>query len=257
MIYDSGLQAPLLFGGATEIVGTQKNDTWIWNGTDWTQLNTTAPPSPRFGGAFAYHEGQASAVLFGGNGNIFLGDTWSLSQIPSPVQLTAVASRKIHGSAGTFDVDLPLTGSPGIECRAGGSNRDYQVIFTFAAPVTLNSTTVTPGSGGTASVSGAPVVNGNQIAINLTDVSNAQTLTINLLGVSDTTTTGDVHIPMSVLIGDTSGDGFVNSADIAQTKSQSGVAVTSSNFREDVTADSSINSADIALTKSKSGTALP
>jgi hypothetical protein len=60
-----------------------------------------------------------------------------------------------------------------------------------------------------------------------------------------------------VLWGDTDGDRFVNSGDIAQTKSQSGAAVTSSNFREDVNADGFINSADISLVKSESGTALP
>jgi hypothetical protein len=60
-----------------------------------------------------------------------------------------------------------------------------------------------------------------------------------------------------VLIGDTNADGFVNSADISQTKSQSGNAVTSSNFREDLNADGFLNSADISLVKSKSGTALP
>jgi hypothetical protein len=62
---------------------------------------------------------------------------------------------------------------------------------------------------------------------------------------------------VSVLIGDTNGDGFVNSGDISQTKSQSGNAVTGANFREDVNADGFINSADISLVKSKSGTALP
>jgi len=62
---------------------------------------------------------------------------------------------------------------------------------------------------------------------------------------------------MDVLTGDTTGDGFVDSADIAQTKSQSGKAVTSTNFREDVNVDNFLDSADIALVKSKSGTALP
>ena len=62
---------------------------------------------------------------------------------------------------------------------------------------------------------------------------------------------------MKVLVGDTTADSSVNSADISQTKSQSGHVVDSSNFREDVTADGSINSADISLVKSKSGTALP
>jgi hypothetical protein len=52
---------------------------------------------------------------------------------------------------------------------------------------------------------------------------------------------GDVASPqMGVLIGDTTGNGAVNSSDIAQTQSQSGQAVTSSNFREDVTANGAI-----------------
>jgi hypothetical protein len=88
-------------------------------------------------------------------------------------------------------------------------------------------------------------------------VSNAQTLTVTLLGMNDGTNTYDTSVQMGVLIGDTTGDGFVNSADISQTKSQSGNAVTSSNFREDVNVDGFINSADISLVKSKSGTALP
>ena len=30
---------------------------------------------------------------------------------------TSVVSRKTHGTAGDFDIDLPLAGNPGIECR--------------------------------------------------------------------------------------------------------------------------------------------
>jgi len=62
---------------------------------------------------------------------------------------------------------------------------------------------------------------------------------------------------MSVLVGDTTASGAVNSSDIAQTQSQSGQPVTSSNFREDVTVSGAINSSDIALVQSKSGTGLP
>jgi hypothetical protein len=62
---------------------------------------------------------------------------------------------------------------------------------------------------------------------------------------------------MGVLLGDTTADASVNSADISQTKSRSGQVVGSGNFRSDVTVDGSLNSADISLVKSKSGTALP
>jgi len=41
-----------------------------------------------------------------------------------------------------LNTDLPQTGTPGIECRNGGANGDYQVVATFALPVTFASATV-------------------------------------------------------------------------------------------------------------------
>jgi BNR repeat-like domain len=170
----------------------------------------------------------------------------------------SAVSRKTHGTAGTFDVNLPLIGTPGIECRTGGATGDHKVVVTFATPVTVSSATVTPGAGGTASVS-STTVSGNQVTVNLTNVSNAQTLTVNLLGVTDGPGTGtaNVTVPMSVLLGDTTANGSVNSSDISQTKAQSGTVPTASTFRTDVTVNGLINSSDISTVKSKSGTALP
>ncbi|PYK31289.1 MAG: hypothetical protein DME57_04225, partial [Verrucomicrobia bacterium] len=169
-----------------------------------------------------------------------------------PVPATAV-SRKIHDAAGQFDVDLPLTGNPGIECRSGGTNGDHQVVVTFPAAVTFDHASVTSGSGSVSSTS----TNGSVVTVNLTGVGNAQTITITLFGAQMGTNFGDVHIPMGVLLGDTNGDRFVDSADISQTKAESGAAVTDANFREDINADGFLDSADISAVKSKSGTALP
>src|SRR5438477_3449021 len=47
-----------------------------------------------------------------------------------PVQLISIVSRKAHGNAGTFDVDL--TNGNGIECRSGDANGDYMLVFNFA-----------------------------------------------------------------------------------------------------------------------------
>ena len=193
-----------------------------------------------------------SMIVFGGYSMTTTGGVY----LPAPIAPipTSVVSRKTHGAAGTFDVDLPLTGAPGIECRTGGTNNDYQMLVTFANAVTFNSAAVTIGTGSVVSITG----NGTtQVTVNLTGVTNAQTITVTLSSVNDGTNTGDVGVRMGVLGGDTNADGFVNSADISQTKSQSGITVSASNFREDVTADGSINSGDISLTKSKSGTALP
>jgi hypothetical protein len=165
-------------------------------------------------------------------------------------------SRKTHGSAGDFDIDLPLAGNVGIEDRSGGANGNYRVVVTFPVPVTVSSIGVNSGPGGTASISSANV-NGSVVTVFLTNVSNAQTLTVKLNGVNDGTNTTNISVPMGVLQGDTTADRVVNSADIAQTKNQSGQTVTAFNFREDVTQDGNVNSADIALVKSKSGTGLP
>jgi hypothetical protein len=162
-------------------------------------------------------------------------------------------SRKVHGSTGTFDVGLPLAGTPGIECRSGGASNNYQVVVTFGGPVTFSTAQVTQGTGSVSSTS----TNNNQVFINLTGVTNAQTIQVTLVGVNDGTSTASVTIPMSILVGDTTGNGAVNSSDIAQTQSQSGQTVGPDNFREDVTANGLVNSSDISLVQSKSGTALP
>jgi hypothetical protein len=171
------------------------------------------------------------------------------------IQPVSAVSRKIHSAAGPFDINLPLTGSPGIECRTGGTNGDHTVIISFANTVTVGGISVTS-TDGQAMVSSSSV-NGAVVTVNLTKVTNVQTITINLTNVSDNTNIGNVSLPMAVLEGDTTANRAVNSSDISQTQSQSGQLVTAGNFREDVTVNGLINSSDISIVQSRSGTALP
>jgi hypothetical protein len=171
------------------------------------------------------------------------------------IQPVSAVSRKTHGAAGPFDINLPLTGSPGIECRTGGSNGNHTVIISFAQAVTVGSVSV-GSSDGQAMVSSFSV-NGAVVTVNLTKVTNAQTITISLTNVVAGPNSGNVTISMGVLEGDTTANGAVNSSDISQTQSQSGQLVTAANFREDVTVNGFINSSDIAVVQSRSGTALP
>jgi len=64
-------------------------------------------------------------------------------------------------------------------------------------------------------------------------------------------------VPMGVLLGDTTGNGSVNSSDISQAKSNSGQVTSAANFRTDVTVNGVINSSDIGIVKANSGTSLP
>lgn len=197
-----------------------------------------------------YNYGDVTAVTAGHTGGVDEKDSFGLI-----TQFNAInaVSRKVHGGAGTFDVGLPLAGAPGIECRSGGPSNDYQIVVTFGGPVTFSAAQVTQGTGSVSSTT----TNNNQVFINLTGVTNAQTIQVTLVSVNDGVSTTNVSIPMSVLVGDTNADRFTDAVDVSQTKSQSGNAVTNANFREDLNVDGFIDAVDVSLVKSKSGTALP
>jgi hypothetical protein len=190
------------------------------------------------------------------------GDTSEFSAcvaVTSAVQVLSVVSRKTHGNAGFFDIDLPLTGNAGIECRSGGTNSDYKVVFTFPTAVTLSGASVTPASGKFGRMVGQPNLSpdGKTITVDLTNVTDARTIVVTLSGVSNGTSTNNVPAQMRLLVGDTSGNGVVNASDVSQTKLQSGQAVTSSNFRTDVIVNGTINASDLSIVKARSGTASP
>jgi hypothetical protein len=176
---------------------------------------------------------------------------------PPAAQLTSVVSTKAHGAAGPFDVYLQQGRNPGIECRSD-SGGNYTLTFTFENSLTnVGSASVLSGAG-SVTTSKVDSNDAHNYIVNLTRVMNAQTITVTLSDVTDSAGnfSNAVSASMSVLIGDTTGNGAVNSSDIAQTQSQSGQPVTASNFREDVTVNGMINSSDIALVQSNSGTAL-
>jgi hypothetical protein len=175
----------------------------------------------------------------------------------APVPIGAV-SRKTHGAAGPFDINLPLValgGAVGIEDRSGAVAGEHQMVVTFASPVTVGAVSVTAGTGNVGSFSVAGAV----VTINLTGVANAQRLGVTLSSASSGGNLGSVMVPMGVLAGDAagSGNGTVNAADVSATKAQSGQAAGAGNFRQDVNANGTINAADVGVVKSRSGTSLP
>ena len=175
----------------------------------------------------------------------------------SPMLLRA-ASRKIHGAT-AFDLNLPLTGTPGTECRSGGANGNYTVVFSFAVPVaTVGSATVS-GQNGTISSQSIDGTDARQYVVNLTGLTNVQNVTVTLNNVTDVAgnIASSVSATMAVLIGDTNADRSVDAIDTSQVKSQSGQTVSASNCREDVNVDGFIDAIDVALVKSKSGSSLP
>ena len=98
----------------------------------------------------------------------------------NPLQVVSAVSRMTHTGVGSFDIDLPLSGTPGIECRNGSGN--HTIVVSFSNTVVSGNASVTSGVG---SVSGSPSFNTNRMTINLTGVADVQKITVTLTNVTD------------------------------------------------------------------------
>ena len=158
-----------------------------------------------------------------------------------------------HGGAGDFDVDLPLTGEPGVECRNGGGN--LTVVVTFTNTMVSGNASVT---GGTGNVAGT-TFSGNTVTTNMTGVADVQRLTLTLSNMTDSfaQVLPDTTLDVNILIGDTNANKSVSASDVGQTKAQAGVPVTAANFREDVIPNGSITASDIGQVKADAGHTVP
>jgi hypothetical protein len=236
---------------------TPANFSFTGNPSETRQLTITATPSSNLTAAVAF--GQV--VLSDGGQSP---DQHLTVAIKGQPLTTAVVSRKSHGSGGSFNVDLPLAGAVGVEPRSGGLTNDYELVVTFGDVVSVNGNpqaSVTSGAAtiGTGGVSngGAVAVSGSTVTVPLTNVANAQTINVTLANVSTSAGTGNIVIPMSILVGDTNGDRSVNSGDSIQTRGRSGQSTGAGNFRSDVNTDGAINGGDALIVRSRSGTNLP
>ena len=223
-----------------------------FSGSNWTLTGLSLPNVQNFyiraRGYYRTGQNNASESIAENVRQVFLHE----------VTVANVISRKVHGAAGAFDISLPRTGNPGIECRSGGVSGDYQLVFCFADPLTsVADASLTSGSGSVASR--MIDTDARNYIVNLTGVTNAQTINVTLTNVNDSAgnSSSSITVPMALLTGDVDGNGSVKSTDISQTKANSGKLIDTANFRSDASANGLINATDIALIKSHSGTGLP
>ena len=177
-----------------------------------------------------------------------------VSGLSCPVQISQAASRKVHGAAGEFDIPLPLTGEPGVECRSS-SGGNHNVVVTLNSEVASGNATVSSGIG----TAGIPTYLGRTMIIPLSGVVDLQKITLSLNGITNSAGQAMPNTPLSmnVLLGDTTGNRNVNASDIGQTKSQAGQPVGPTNFRTDTTVSGTINASDIGQVKANAGRTLP
>jgi len=165
-----------------------------------------------------------------------------------PVQAFSAVSRKPHGSAGTFDLVLPLTGNSGVEPRAIGSG--FQIVVTFPTAVTFTGVSTSLGA---ATVSGSGTT---QATINLTGVPNAKYVTLNLQGVNDGVNVNDVPVGVGFLLGDVNSTRNVDGNDVSAVQAKTRQQANSTTFRFDVNATGSIDGNDVSSVQGKTRTSL-
>jgi len=247
------------------IIANPKFPQQVFAGTDWGlyYTNDITAASPTW---YRFDTGLPHAMIWDmqiDRGNTTLSVwtrsrgayVWPLPSAPLPQLVTAV-SRKTHGSAGDFDILLNCpacagpSSTPGIECRSGGMNSNYTMVFTFNNSITSCGIA----SSGTASTGPAP----NECTVQLTNVPNAQYTTVQLTGVTDNNAnTVNAAGTMGVLVGDVNGNKVVSNGDVSLIQAQVAQTVTSSNFREDVNANGTISNGDVSITQAQIGTTLP
>jgi hypothetical protein len=169
------------------------------------------------------------------------------------LELTAASSK-----TGPFEIDLPLTGPAGIECRGGRASRHYTMVFTFNNLLTsVDGAATTCGSVSALKIAKADA---HRVFVSLRNViCNEDFVTVTLEGVHDDqgNILSSAAATMGVLLGDTTADGVVDQSDVDQTSLVAGEKTNSDNFRNDVNASGRITTKDLDRVKAKVGTMLP
>lgn len=168
-----------------------------------------------------------------------LADAQSLS---APPNVVAVHSRKVHGAAGTFNLNLALTPqNPTTEPRAGGAGGAHALVFVFDKAVSGGAAMVTEG----VAVAGAPTFAGNEMRVPLSAVANRQYVTLAVTNV--TATDGGVgggSVRLGFLVGDVNGTRSVTLSDQLLVNGALSQAVTAQNALFDVNVSGTMTLAD-------------
>jgi hypothetical protein len=171
-----------------------------------------------------------------------------------PAVLVSATSRKVHGTAGTFDLPLTLTPStnPTTEPRQGAT---ATVVMTFDKGVTGATTTVTEGT----ATPTLTTFGGNDVVISLSGVSDRQYVTVALTNVTgaDGSTGGTGAVRIGFLMGDVNQSRAVSVADLGLVNAQLAQTVSPSNFLKDVNVSGTLTVADKGVTNAALTHSLP
>ncbi|MBL8523668.1 MAG: hypothetical protein JNN20_08265 [Betaproteobacteria bacterium] len=203
--------------------------------------------------------GEASAAMaMSSSGFRLQSGFFAQSGATAALTLLSAYSRKLHGAAGPFELELNLTaalaGAVTVEPRTMQVGNGHTVVFRFDTPITsvatVRATNAQSMELGTAQFS----IAGNDVIVTLNGVPDSQRITVSLSGINGS---GTASASMAFLVGDVDQSRAVTSADIAAIKARTGQTTNNSNFRYDLNTSGNIGAADVAAVKSRVGRNLP
>ncbi|MCI4356062.1 MAG: hypothetical protein L3K18_02810, partial [Thermoplasmata archaeon] len=103
MAYDPQSQSVIMFGGGGASPVPVINQTWEFSGGNWSKLNASGAPSPRYGASMAFDAAEGYLLLFGGSdrtGNP-VNETWSFENATWTNRTVGVAPPEATGM--TYD----------------------------------------------------------------------------------------------------------------------------------------------------------
>jgi hypothetical protein len=182
-------------------------------------------------------------------------DVYYVRVAPAASALSLVSAQSVKDN---FGINLPLTGTPGIEDRSGGANSRFTVTFTFNNTLaSVASATVDCGQVSSSTIDGTDA---HKFNVNLRGVTcNASDVVITLNGIADSqgNTLPSASVTMKLLLGDVDGDGSVTNADLAIARADQGQTTDDSNFRVDINTNRVIDRTDANIVKRQIGTSSP
>lgn len=104
MVFDAARGVTVLFGG--DDLNAASDETWEFDGVQWTRRLPPASPSPRIAFAMGYDPVRQRVVLFGGltyHGGTFLGDTWEYDGVTWTQRAVPAAPSPRAGCELAFD----------------------------------------------------------------------------------------------------------------------------------------------------------
>jgi uncharacterized delta-60 repeat protein len=237
---------------ASDITGINCGSSCVASFTPNTMITLTATPA--MGSTFVGWSGASCS----GTGTCLItiaaATTVTATFGGASVSLLSVQSRKTHGAAGTFNLDIDknvaITGAVTVEPRAIGTG--HAIVFKFSGPVTSTSVTsldaagVNPVGSATATI---PQIPGDEVVVTLLGVPDNRRAKITLSNVNAIGL--NVSASVGFLLGDGNNTRSISVGDTSGVKARSGQATTALNFLFDINTSGVVNASDISAVKAR------